>query len=161
MPRQGKSVIRRSVLIPLASSALLLMAPVGPALASGGLVFHRATTLRPPVNTLVPQKTDLFALACSRALSCVAGGQYANKGGVFEPIVVSRSSGNWHRGVPLLLPKNAAAQPFGEVNGIACVSQGNCVAVGDYDYQGASFKQEAFIAIQAHGRWSRASAPAS
>ncbi len=56
------------------------------------------------------------------------------------------------------LPPNAAAQPYSQVNGIACVSAGNCVAVGDYEY-GKSNSLQAFIATEYRGKWARAFAP--
>src|SRR5207248_8369385 len=54
--------------------------------------------------------------------------------------------------IPLVLPAGAATQPYAQVNGIACHSAGNCVAVGDYQY-GRSRDLQAFIATESHGRW--------
>ena len=73
-------------------------------------------------------------------------------------MVATQSHGRWSRGVPLVLPAGAAAQPYAQVNGLACRSAGNCVAVGDYEY-GRSRNLQAFIAIESHGKWARAFTP--
>ena len=158
--RSESSIIRRSLLTSATVGALLLAAPALWAQAAADLSFHRATVVRAPLDTAVPQSSDLFALACATSASCSAGGSYKAGGGLVEAMVVSRSNGHWLRAVSLQLPMNAAAQPFAEVNGLACISAGNCVAVGDYQYQGGSGKPEAFIATQRRGRWSRAFVPA-
>src|SRR5262252_2040843 len=141
--RSESSIIRRSLLTSATVGALLLAAPALWAQAAADLSFHRATVVRAPLDTAVPQSSDLFALACATSGSCSAGGSYKAGGGLVEAMVVSRSNGHWLRAVSLQLPMNAAAQPFAEVNGLACISAGNCVAVGDYQYQGGSGKPEA------------------
>ena len=73
-------------------------------------------------------------------------------------MVATQSRGRWSRGTPLVLPAGAATQPYAQVNGIACHSAGNCVAVGDYQY-GRSRNLQAFIATESHGRWARAFTP--
>jgi hypothetical protein len=74
-------------------------------------------------------------------------------------MVAVRSHGRWSAGIPLALPAGAAAQPYAQVNGIACRSAGNCVAVGDYEYGSRSRNLQAFIATSAHGRWAQAFPP--
>jgi hypothetical protein len=161
MPLLSRSLLnRRSLLAVMASAALLVMVPAGAAaLAAGALAFHRAVAVKPPLNTHVPQETDLSAVACTSARSCLAGGSYERKDGAFEPMVASRSAGIWRRGTVLALPANAAAQPFAEVNGVACVSAARCVAVGDYEIQGVFNKDQPFIATRVRGKWTRAFAP--
>jgi hypothetical protein len=77
---------------------------------------------------------------------------------MLEPMIATQAHGRWSRGIPLLLPTNAAAQPYAQVTGLACHSAGNCVAVGDYQY-GRSGNLQAFMAIESHGRWARAFTP--
>ncbi len=123
-----------------------------------GLADSHATEVMPPASTHAAPSTGLFATACTGAGKCVAGGDYQDGSKPVEPVVATRSHGLWSRGIRLLLPPNAAQQPYSQVNGIACVSAGNCVAVGDYDY-GKSNSLEAFIATETRGTWARAFAP--
>ena len=135
--------------------ALMLIIPVAP---GAGAAHHRATAVEPLASTRVAQSTGLFATACVAAGSCTAGGNFGGAGRPLEPMIAAQAHGRWSRGIPLLLPTNAAAQPYAQVTGLACHSAGNCVAVGDYQY-GRSGNLQAFMAIESHGRWARAFTP--
>ena len=145
-----------------AVGALVFVSPPthGPTSAHGhhGLPGDRATEVMPPASTHLAPSTGLFATACTSAENCVAGGDFQDPGKPVEPVVATQSRGHWSPGVRIHLPLNAAAQPYAEVNGIACLSAGNCVAVGDYEY-GRSNSFQAFIAAEFHGIWRRAFAP--
>jgi hypothetical protein len=106
----------------------------------------------------VVASAGLFSVACTARGVCTAGGNYQGARRQIEPMVAAQSRGRWSRGTPLVLPSGAAAQPYAQVNGIACRSAGNCVAVGDYE-NGRSRNLQAFIATESHGRWSRAFTP--
>jgi hypothetical protein len=138
----------------------IVPAPPGPAWALGGagLDQHQATAVRPPASTLVVASSGLSSIACTARGACIAGGNYQAPGRQIEPMVATQSRGRWSRGAPIALPAGAATQPYAQVNGIACRSAGNCVAVGDYEY-GRSRKLQAFIATESHGRWARAFTP--
>ena len=123
-----------------------------------GLSDGHATEVMPPASTHIAPSSGLFATACTGAGNCVAGGDYQFGSKPVEPVVATQSQGRWSRGIRLLLPPDAARQPYSQVNGIACSSAGNCVAVGDYEY-GRSDSLQAFIATESHGRWARAYAP--
>src|ERR1700719_302788 len=128
------------------------------ALGGAGADHHQATAVRPPASTRVVRSARLFSVAATARAGCLAGGSYQSARRQIEPMVAARSGGRWSRGTPLMLPAGAASQPYAQVNGIACRSAGNCVAVGDYEY-GRSRSLQAFIATQAHGRWARAFTP--
>jgi hypothetical protein len=139
--------------------ALIFIIPAAPGPATAlGAEHHRATAVRPPASTRVVPSTGLFATACVAAGSCTAGGNFGGAGRPLEPMVATQSHGRWSRGIPLLLPPNAAVQPYAQVSGLACHSGGNCVAVGDYQ-SARSGSLQAFIAIESHGRWARAFTP--
>jgi hypothetical protein len=123
-----------------------------------GLSGGHATEVAPPASAHVAPSSGLFATACTGAGDCVAGGDYQVASKPVEPVVATQSHGQWSRGIRLLLPPDAAQQPYSQVNGIACSSPGNCVAVGDYEY-GRSDSLQAFIATESHGRWAPAYAP--
>jgi hypothetical protein len=131
--------------------------PVSPRVTSAFDGDH-ATQVMPPASTHIAPGSGLFATACTGAGNCVAGGDYQDGSKPVEPVVARQSHGRWLRGTRLSLPSNAARQPYSEVNGIACMSAGNCVAVGDYEY-GRVNSLQAFIATESHGVWRRAFAP--
>ena len=159
MPRLSGIVPNIRAAVSSTVGALMFIIPVAPgAVAALGADHHRATTVQPPASARVAQSTGLFATACVAAGSCMAGGDFGGAGRPLEPMVATQSHGRWSRGIPLLLPPNAAAQPYAQVSGLACRSAGNCVAVGDYQY-GRSGSLQAFIAIESHGRWARAFTP--
>jgi len=145
-----------------AVGALVFIIPAAPgppgALGGAGLDHHEATSVRPPASTRVVVSAGLSSVTCTARGACVAGGNYQAAGRQIEPMVATQSHGRWLRGTPLALPAGAAAQPYAQVNGIACRSAGNCVAVGDYEY-GRSGNPQAFIATESHGRWARAFTP--
>jgi len=144
-----------------AVGALMFIIPApghAAALGGAGADHHQATAVRAPASTLVVRSAGLFSVACTASGACLAGGNYQAAGRQIEPMVAAQSHGRWTRGTPLMLPAGAASQPYAQVNGIACRSAGNCVAVGDYEY-GRSRNLQAFIATQAHGRWARAFTP--
>src|SRR5215469_13692208 len=132
-------------------------APV-PARAVGAFAESHAIEIMPPASTHAAPGTGLFATACTGAEYCAAGGDYQDGSKPVEPVVATQSRGRWSRAIRLSLPTNAAQQPYSEVNGIACISAGDCVAVGDYEY-GKANSQQAFIATESHGVWGRAFAP--
>ena len=142
--------------------ALIFIIPAAPgppgALGGAGLDHHQATAVRPPASTGVAASAGLFSVACTAAGACTAGGNYQAAGRQIEPMVATQSHGRWSRGIPLVLPAGAAAQPYAQVSGLACAEAGNCVAVGDYEY-GKSRNLQAFIAIESHGKWARAFTP--
>src|SRR5215469_1956197 len=161
MPRESVRAYWRRAALSGAVGALVFVFPAthAPAPArAGGLSDEHATEVMPPPSTHVAAGTGLFATACTSDGSCVAGGNYQDASRPVEPVVATRWHGRWFRGIRLVLPPNAARQPYSEVNGIACVGVGNCVAVGDYQY-GRSNSLEAFIATESHGVWQHAFAP--
>jgi len=142
--------------------ALMFIIPAAPgpagALGGAGLDQHEATAVRPPASTLMVASSSLSSIACTARGACIAGGNYQAAGRQIQPMVATQFRGRWSRGTPIALPTGAAAQPYAQVNGIACHSAGNCVAVGDYAY-GRSRNLQGFIATESHGRWAKAFTP--
>jgi hypothetical protein len=161
MPRESVAANWFRAALSGAVGALIFVFPSahepGSARAEGFSDGH-ATEVMPPASTHIASSSGLFATACTGAGNCVAGGDYQVGSKPVEPVVATQSHGRWSRGIKLLLPPDAAQQPYSQVNGIACVSAGNCVAVGDYE-SGRSDRLQAFIAAESHGRWARAYAP--
>jgi hypothetical protein len=144
-----------------ALGALIFIIPAAPgpgAVLGAAGHHHHATAVRAPAGARAVRGAVLAAISCTAAGRCAAGGDYQAAGRPLEPMVVAQAHGRWSRGHRLVLPAGAAAQPYAQVNGIACRSAGNCVAVGDYQY-GRSHYLQAFIAAEYHGRWARAFTP--
>jgi len=159
MPRESVGAYRFRAALGGAVGALIFVFPAAHEPPSAdGLSSGHATEVMPPASTHIAPSSGLFATACTSAGNCVAGGDYQIGSKPVEPAVAVQSHGRWSRGIRLLLPPDAAQQPYSQVNGIACSGPGNCVAVGDYEY-GRSDSLQAFIATESHGRWARAYAP--
>jgi len=162
MPPESGLGYKLNAAVSGAIGALMFILPsvTGPVAGLGGpgLGHHDATAVRPPAAARAVLNTGLFATACTAPGSCAAGGDFGAARRPLEPMVATQSHGRWSRAIPLLLPPNAAAQPYAVVNGIACRNAGNCVAVGNYDY-GRSSNLQAFIATESHGTWARAFTP--
>ena len=161
MPRESVGTHCFRAALSGAVGALIFVFPAAHEPASAradGIPDGHATEVMPPASTHIAPSSGLFATACTSAGNCVAGGDYQVGSRPVEPVVATQSQGRWSRGIRLLLPPDAASQPYSQVNGIACSSAGNCVAVGDYEY-GRSGSLQAFIATESHGKWARAYAP--
>jgi hypothetical protein len=144
-----------------AAAAVVVMLPAAAAHAAGPL-FPRAEQVKPPSDASTSSfYATLAATACTGNGSCVAGGSYDDTLGRTQAYVATESRGTWSRRVKLLLPPSAAAaQPNAQINGMACVSAGNCVAVGSF-YHGTAQHDDALIAMEVHGTWQRGFAPRS
>lgn len=121
------------------------------------LVSIRASQVGPPADSHRPQATGLYAVSCTAPGSCAAGGNYEDTSGSVQPMVAARAGGRWRHGSRLILPGNAARQPYAQVNDVACVKRGFCAAVGTYTYN--TGRVGAFIAMQSRGHWARAVIP--
>ncbi|HEY1324303.1 MAG TPA: hypothetical protein VGF32_28860 [Streptosporangiaceae bacterium] len=118
----------------------------------------RAHEVGPPSDTRLPQATGLYTTWCTGRGACLGGGNYADASGSVQPMVAAQAGGRWQHGTRLVLPANAGEQPYAQVNGVACRSAGNCVAVGNYTYD-PQHNVGAFIASEASGGWAPAFTP--
>jgi hypothetical protein len=161
MPRYFLSPrVRAAALGLLATAAAvpLVVAPQVPAAAAptrpAGTGFGRAIEIALPRNAAKAVNSILLGVACSGRGYCSAGGSYNDSRGNSQALVVTESGGKWGRAVEVKLPRNAASDPFAEVNGVACSSLGNCVAVGYYSPTAS--EDAGFIVTQRRGTWGRA-----
>ncbi|MGN6168212.1 MAG: hypothetical protein ACTHQQ_08580, partial [Solirubrobacteraceae bacterium] len=72
------------------------------------------------------------SVSCASPGNCTAAGQYTDKFGHSQGLLLTESSGTWATGVEAPLPANAAANPMVILNSVSCASVGNCTAVGHY-----------------------------
>ena len=136
----------------------LVIAPQIPAAAAmaraASTGFGRATEIAQPGNAAADIDSILIGVACTGYGYCSAGGSYTDSLGNGQAMVVTESRGTWGPGVEVKLPPDAASDPYAEVNGVACTSPGNCVAVGYY--RPAVGDDSGFIVSQRGGTWGRA-----
>jgi hypothetical protein len=123
-------------------------------------VWSRASKLMLPAGTNLPagdQSASLASVVCTGPGSCVTVGSFTRGGGLLQPIVASETKGVWGRASEIAPPSNANATTANGVglDSVGCTSQGNCVAVGAYDYNGSG--QQAMVVAEARGVWGPAS----
>jgi hypothetical protein len=143
-------------------TGLLAIAPASGAVVRAGAVgaastFGKAVELPPPPQSPATGRADsLDAVSCAQPSWCGAGGAYFDQAGNLQPMVTAQVRGHWTRPAELQLPDNRATVEESGVNGIACTSAGNCVAVGSYVYTASGGRYTAFIATDVNGAWRRA-----
>jgi len=121
------------------------------------VTWSRAAGIRLPANVGADPGALLISVTCTATGFCLAGGGYKDSSANDQSMVVAQAHGRWARALELQLPPDATAQPFSEVNSVACTSARSCVTVGYYQY--ATLEDHGFIAAESHGRWARAVAP--
>jgi hypothetical protein len=90
------------------------------------------------VNAALPANARLggsyvSSVSCSSAGNCSAVGEYADKAGHSQGLLLTKTGGSWSTGVEASLPANASAtNPRVFVDSVSCSSAGNCGAVGSY-----------------------------
>jgi len=137
----------------LAGTAANAGPAAGPAIASAAARW-RVTPISPPPGG--GPASELSAVSCASAGSCVAGGSDGPQPPEIGPqhyLTVTKSHGTW-----ALMPSGQL--PVGtddafSLNGIACPAVGFCVAVGSYVAGGG----QGFIAVERHGAWVSAIRP--
>ncbi len=102
----------------------------GEALNESAGVWGRARQIRLPANaaSVGNQQAVLKAVACPAAGSCVAVGDYNDRAGVSEAMVVTESAGTWGQAREIAVPSTGG----GELDSVSCPAPGACAAVGYY-----------------------------
>jgi hypothetical protein len=99
----------------------------------------------------------VYSLACPSQGYCIAAGIYEPSSGGYFPTVASESDGTWAQASGISLPSGAIAtlsEQNASFQGAACVSVGNCVAVGSY--YDTTFARDAMLATESGGTWGSA-----
>lgn len=136
--------------------ALTVLVPA--AAASPGAAWMPAWGLQLPANAYsgTQQSVSLGALACGSARSCAAVGTYVNSADQRDPVVESKSNGNWLEGAEAPLPNDAVAAPNVTFGGIACTGPDACDAVGSY---AGTSQRKALVLSDTRNAWSDVQAP--
>jgi hypothetical protein len=118
---------------------------------SPGIDIMPPTDANSALPTLSPQ-----ALTCTSSGSCTISGAYVNTRNDMALFVTSSNGGQFAQSLTVPLPSNAIAtgqQPV--VQGLACVSTGNCELAGTYVDQ--SHFVQGLVANETNGSWTAAS----
>jgi hypothetical protein len=121
-------------------------------------VWQRASEVRLPSSTNVNPFVLLNQVACASAGNCSAVGSYIDNNGATHGLLVSEFANRWLAGLSMALPANASTFPDASLSSIACISTGNCDAIGTYD--NAQGDVEGLTVVQSSRAWKRASAMA-
>jgi hypothetical protein len=118
--------------------------------------WRPASDIELPANAESNSRSELDAIACSAAGSCVGTGEYWDRSTkTEEAMAVAETGGKWNQASQIALPANAGGKPESFLRSAVCVASGSCVAVGGYtDRSGA---REAMIAEEEGGVWGSAS----
>ena len=109
-----------------------------------------------PANAAKPLQARLEGVACTGALSCVAVGDYRDKAGNTQLMVVTENAGVWGRAREIAAPPRAKTPEDATASGVSCFRTGGCVAVGGY--VGASGTLTPLTFRESGGLWKRAAA---
>jgi hypothetical protein len=118
-------------------------------------VWQRGTEVRLPSGTNVNPFVLLNQVACGSPGNCSAVGSYIDSNGVTHGLEVSELSNRWLAGLSMALPTNASTFPDASLSSVACISAGNCDAIGTY--ANAEGDVEGLTVVQSSRAWKRAS----
>ena len=162
--RLGRAHSRRVVGLGTATLAAMAMgcgftsaASAAGRAAAAPVTWSRAAEIRLPANAGADPDASLYGVTCTSGGTCLAGGGYQDTSANDQSMVVAEAHGRWARARELRLPSDATAQPYSEVNSVACTSARSCVAVGYYQF--STLEDHGFIATESGSRWARARAP--
>ena len=93
----------------------------------------------------------LDGVSCPAAGNCTAVGDYFDRSGDNQGLLLSETSGTWGTGIEAALPANTNTHPYVFLNGVSCPSPGNCTAVGVYI--DSSEEGEGLLLSESSGTW--------
>jgi len=116
------------------------------------------TAARAPVPAGAAANPDDFlgAVSCTSAGNCAATGDYLDRLGRDQGLLLTKTSGTW-TAVKAPLPAGTVFDPFADVNSVSCTSAGNCTATGTYSDN--SDHRQGLLLTQTAGTWAAVQAP--
>ncbi len=94
----------------------------------------------------------LGEVSCASAGDCTAIGQYVDRSGHFQGLLLTETSGRWATAVKAPLPANADTNPEVSLDSVSCASARNCTAVGYYFSSGQD-QEDGLLLTETSGRW--------
>jgi hypothetical protein len=98
---------------------------------------------------------ELLSVSCSQPTRCVAVGDYTDKSGRGQGLLLTRSGGSWAAAKAPLPATASDPSPF--LNGVSCPSATACVAVGQY--RDTSGHVQGWLLTRSGASWTSARAP--
>jgi hypothetical protein len=116
-------------------------------------------TARLPSNAAssVLGSVTLDTISCPSPAYCVAGGQYLDRAGHRDGLLLTKSGASWQASEAPLPAGAAASGQVAQVNGISCTAVSDCVAVGSYTAKGGEV--QALALRLTGGKWAAAQVP--
>ena len=114
-----------------------------------------AREVRLPAGISGNPYVSLDQVACGSPGNCSAVGSYIDTNNVTHTLVVDEVSRTWKTAQSTFLPGDTSPFAGATLSEVACVSAGNCSAVGTYNASGAGV--EGLVANETRGAWGRAS----
>jgi hypothetical protein len=105
------------------------------------------------------QNSEIHSVDCWSPGNCSAIGSYLDDttpSGYAQGLEINEVRGVWARARETVLPANANADPYVDINQLVCTHAGNCVAVGSYI--GGDNVTEGLILPEVGGTWRSATA---
>jgi hypothetical protein len=120
-------------------------------------VWRSPITITPPSNAAANPGVTVYASACGGPGNCSAGGSYQETSGAIEGFLASEVGTVWRSAVQVPLPANAVSSgQNAQLHSIACVSPGNCSAVGTYSAKGTPLPTTQGLVInEVNGIWQK------
>lgn len=149
----GSSQRRRwavRVIVPILGVAFAVGVPLGAAWASNSIPV--GTELPIPADAGPVPGVQANSVTCTSEGTCVAVGEYLDEIGLTHSMETELSSGEWSP-LEVYAPTNAPDYTYSQLNGVACVSAGNCVAVGEYRI--STVDDQGFYVLENSGTWGR------
>jgi PASTA domain len=118
-----------------------------------------------PANADKTNQAELYlgAVSCPSAANCAAVGDYVDRRGEVQGLLLNEKAGLWSQGVEAALPFNAhkasaseGLDPYAALDAVSCGSVGNCSAAGSYNvYSHALYAdtQQGLLLTETAGRW--------
>jgi hypothetical protein len=120
--------------------------------------WSRAVEVKLPAGVNANPYVTISQLTCSSNGRCVAVGSYIDANNSTQGLILAGTNGTWGSSKSVTLPGNANAYPGATLNEVACVSAGNCTALGTYT--NATGHNEGMSVMDVRGTWQRADAMA-
>jgi len=143
---------RWTALLAAGSAALILPVTLSAGIAGADSPVANLSELPLPLAAGPIPNVYANDVACPSAGNCTAVGQFQDTIGITHAQALNLSGSTWTT-TQIAAPNDAPDYTVSDLNGVSCVSVGNCVAVGDYTV--STVKQESFYAVETSGVWAR------
>ena len=93
-------------------------------------VWGAGVEATPPANAASNPGMEFASLSCPSVGNCAAVGEYTDRSGDTEGLMLSENSGTWGTGVEAIVPVGTGSETETNLHEVQCPSAGNCTAFG-------------------------------